>query len=218
LAHDITNMHQAILVALSILEMEGADDVARNLAIIDARTSLERAAHIVENVRQIGLADQTGREQLDEKDLVSTIIDAYNQVRSEFPDSHIEFSLDNKEGHCFVQANNLLLDLFYNLFKNALAYSPDAKKIDVSIKYEKHDGEDYWKVKIADYGRGIDDKRKAHLFQRFMKGAEGMGLGLSVVLALVKSFGGVIEVEDRVPGDYTQGTVFIVYLPLASKI
>ena len=48
-----------------------------------------------------------------------------------------------------------------------------------------------------------------------MKGAEGLGLGLSVVLALVKSFGGHIEVEDRVSGDHTKGTVFIVDLPIS---
>ncbi|MHA2424491.1 MAG: sensor histidine kinase, partial [Candidatus Thorarchaeota archaeon] len=215
LAHDITNMHQAILVALAILEMEDTDDVARNLAIIDAKSSLDRAAHIVENVRQIGLADQTGREQLDDKDLVASILDAYSQVRSELPDKQIEFSVNSSEGHCYVQANNLLMDLFYNLFKNALAYSNNEKIIDVTINYEKHEGEDYWKVKVMDHGRGIEEERKSLLFQRFMKGAEGLGLGLSVVLALVKSFGGFIDVEDRIPGDYTKGTVFIVYLPIS---
>ncbi|MCK5150798.1 MAG: HAMP domain-containing histidine kinase [Candidatus Thorarchaeota archaeon] len=215
LAHDITNMHQAILVALSILEMEGTDDVARNLAIIDARTSLNRAALIVENVRQIGLADQTGKEELTDKDLVASIIDAFNQVKSEFPDEELNFSVNSREGHCFILANNLLMDLFYNLFKNALAYSENEKRVEVTINYTKLDGEDFWRIRVADHGRGIEEERKAHLFQRFMKGAEGLGLGLSVVLALVKSFGGHIEVEDRVSGDHTKGTVFIVDLPIS---
>ncbi|MHA1906960.1 MAG: sensor histidine kinase [Candidatus Thorarchaeota archaeon] len=215
LAHDITNMHQAILVALAIIEMEDTDDIAKNLAIIDAKSSLERAAHIVENVRQIGLADQTGKEQLNDKDLVASITDAFSQVKAEFPNKEIKFSMNSREGHCYVQANNLLMDLFYNLIKNALAYSYDEKIVDVTINYEKHEGEDYWKVRVIDHGRGIEEDRKALLFQRFMKGAEGLGLGLSVVLALVKSFDGFIDVEDRVPGDHTKGTVFIVYLPIS---
>jgi signal transduction histidine kinase len=215
LAHDITNMHQAILVALSIIEMEDTDDVAKNLAIIDARASLERASQIVENVRQIGQADQTGIEQLDDKDLVAAIIDAFSQVKAEFPNKEINFSINSQEGQCFIQANNLLMDLFYNLFKNALTYSYEEKIVDVAINYQKHDGEDYWRVSVSDHGRGIEDERKAHLFKRFMIGAEGLGLGLSVVLALVKSFGGFINVADRVSGDHTKGTVFNVYLPIS---
>ena len=38
---------------------------------------------------------------------------------------------------------------------------------------------------------------------------------LSVVKTLTEVFGGTISVEDRVPGDFTQGTVFIVTLPKA---
>ena len=45
------------------------------------------------------------------------------------------------------------------------------------------------------------------------KKARGMGLGLYLVKSLVKSFGGYVEIHNRVPGDYTKGTRFLVYLP-----
>ena len=45
--------------------------------------------------------------------------------------------------------------------------------------------------------------------------AKGMGLGLYLVKSLVDSYGGSVWVEDRVPGDHTQGARFVVMLPAA---
>jgi len=41
----------------------------------------------------------------------------------------------------------------------------------------------------------------------------GMGLGLSLVAKIVKSYNGKIWVEDRIRGDYTQGSNFVIILP-----
>ena len=40
-----------------------------------------------------------------------------------------------------------------------------------------------------------------------------MGLGLSLVYKIVHSFNGKIWVEDRVEGDYTKGSKFIILIP-----
>jgi signal transduction histidine kinase len=42
-----------------------------------------------------------------------------------------------------------------------------------------------------------------------------MGLGLSLVSIILNSYHGHITVEDKVKGDYTQGSNFIVYIPEA---
>jgi len=43
--------------------------------------------------------------------------------------------------------------------------------------------------------------------------SKGMGIGLSLVAKLIELCGGRISVEDRVIGDYTQGTNFILMIP-----
>ncbi|MFX1577871.1 MAG: ATP-binding protein, partial [Promethearchaeota archaeon] len=63
----------------------------------------------------------------------------------------------------------------------------------------------------------ISPERKAQLFNRYMDSAHGTGLGLSVVRALSEAFGGWVAVQDRVPGHYEKGTVFLVYLPVSSS-
>jgi len=45
------------------------------------------------------------------------------------------------------------------------------------------------------------------------KSLGGMGLGLTLVDTLVKSYQGKIEVKNKVKGVYTQGSNFILYLP-----
>ena len=42
-----------------------------------------------------------------------------------------------------------------------------------------------------------------------------MGLGLSLVKKIIDSYHGKIRVEDRIKGDYKQGSNFILLLPEA---
>ena len=51
------------------------------------------------------------------------------------------------------------------------------------------------------------------LFERYMKGAKSSGLGLSVVRALTEFFGGTVRIEDRISGDFSQGSVFVLQFP-----
>jgi sensor histidine kinase regulating citrate/malate metabolism len=43
--------------------------------------------------------------------------------------------------------------------------------------------------------------------------AERRGLGLYLVKTLVSCLGGRMWIEDRVPGDYSKGSKFVIMLP-----
>jgi signal transduction histidine kinase len=74
----------------------------------------------------------------------------------------------------------------------------------------------YLKISVADTGCGIPLEYRERIFDPFFTSKEqgkGSGMGLSVVLGIVRSHGGCIAFacpEDR-------GTVFDVYLPIAGK-
>jgi len=213
LAHDVSNLHQALALALGLLDIEGIPRQVREDALEDARSCLRRADQLTKNVRGMGFADSEDELPLEPMDLVRSMEQAFGQLMMEKPDETVEFSVDKEEETCFVAANGLLVDLFYNLFKNSVMYSPSLKRIDVHINMVVLRNKNAWETRIVDYGRGIKPDQKQDLFRRFMRGAEGSGLGLSVVYALAETYGGMVTAEDRIPEDYSKGTVFIVTLP-----
>ncbi|RDE14461.1 MAG: hypothetical protein C4K49_07585 [Candidatus Thorarchaeota archaeon] len=214
LVHDIGNYHQAILSALELLDMKGVPPEVEENARAGALDALARASELTGSVRQLARADAAKSEQLVPVDLAACITDAVRQVAVRTPeiDAHIRFE---SEEHYYVDANSLLIDLFLNLFHNAIQYSPSEKRIDVEVSSIVFRGRNHWEVRVVDRGAGIAPEQKKKLFSRFMEGARGTGLGLSLVRTLTDAFGGDILVEDRVVGDFTKGTVFVVRLPVS---
>jgi len=214
LVHDMANYHQAIIAALDLMDYQGIPEDMEARAKADARLALTQAAQLARNVRQLSKVEASRRIDLFPVDLAVCIADAINQTAMLAPEleAHILF---NHNERFFVEANNLLTDLFLNLFRNAVQYSPKEKRIDVEIMPVTSKGKDSWQIRVGDYGTGIEPDAKKRLFSRFMEGASGTGLGLSVVRTLTDFFGGQVTVEDRVPGAYTKGSVFVVILPVA---
>jgi len=77
----------------------------------------------------------------------------------------------------------------------------------------------YIKLEVKDNGLGIEDSQKEKIFQGMQyqsRLSKGMGIGLSLVSKLIDLCGGKIFVEDRIKGDYSQGTNFILMIPEAT--
>lgn len=109
-----------------------------------------------------------------------------------------------------------LTSVFLNLMENAIKYSKDTPKIQVSIEQD----DDNVEVAVADEGIGIPDKEKKLVFQKFYRignedtrSTKGTGLGLHIVERLVKMHGGSIHILDN----YPQGTVMSVCLPIQQR-
>lgn len=104
-----------------------------------------------------------------------------------------------------------LEQVFSNLISNAVKYSPDAGKVDVSVCCE----DDTVVISVRDYGVGIDRDELPKMFQRFFRartstGIAGTGIGLNLVKTLIELHGGTVSVEST-PG---AGSTFTVKLPV----
>lgn len=85
-----------------------------------------------------------------------------------------------------------------NLIQNAIAHSDTKKDIDVTI--EKDEKQVY--IRVVDYGKGISDVDKAHIFKKYYSTAKkfrkiGTGLGLYLSSQIVKAHGGEITVTSK---------------------
>jgi hypothetical protein len=100
-----------------------------------------------------------------------------------------------------------LEQVFNNILANALFEMQQGGTLGFDLR---HDDKAIY-VTISDTGAGIPEEHLHHIFDPFYTTkSKGTGCGLSVVLRIVKTYGGRIWVESA-PG---QGTTFHVQLPL----
>ena len=215
LVHDVSNYHQAILISLGLLDVEGLQPGLREQVVKDAKSELRRADELIKNVRQIGMSEEIDHQSFVCLDLVQCIRNSFENAVPPVHHQSIELIINRNVGECFIQAHPIVEGIFTNLLRNAVQYSPDRRRVEVEVELGENPDSAIWITRVIDYGQGIEPEKKAELFNRFMTGARGTGLGLSVAKTLTEVFGGSISVEDRVSGDHTQGTVFIVTLPVA---
>jgi CheY-like chemotaxis protein len=102
-------------------------------------------------------------------------------------------------------------EVMINLIMNAAEAMPEGG--DIYLTTEENAG--YAQIYIQDSGVGISDQIKDRIFDPFFttSGNDGIGLGLSLSYAIVKSHGGEIEVSSQ----KNQGTIFNIKFPLASQ-
>jgi signal transduction histidine kinase len=221
MGHDINNMNQ---VALGFLELALQEiDKGKPLGA-DKRSLLEtpletllNSSRLIGNVKKLQSA-RAGGLKTRKMDLGRVLEEVRNE-HSKAPGREVAIGVAPAAGY-LVTANELLRDVFSNLVGNAIKHSPPDRPLAVDIKVLKvaEQGKDYYVVMVEDNGPGISPWKKAELFSRLDR--EGRkylvsGLGLSLARTLVEDFGGRTWVEDRVPGDYTQGARFVVLLPAA---
>ncbi len=97
--------------------------------------------------------------------------------------------------------------IFTNLITNALFEMTQGGKL--GLRLSRVEG--YAHLEISDTGRGIPKEHLNQIFDPFFTTKEkGTGFGLSVVLRIVRGYGGLIKAESEVG----KGTTFSVDLPL----
>lgn len=105
-----------------------------------------------------------------------------------------------------VESNSDLVEqMITNLLENAVKYTPEGKKVSVSVKKEG----DKVVVTVADEGVGMDEETKARAFERYYRGdssrtTPGNGLGL----ATVKKIAETLDVKIQLESILDQGTEF----------
>ena len=221
LTHDMNNIFQNILSSAELYSMYRKDgrngkDLDNLMNII--RDQGFRGINLVSNVQKLAKLD--GSEiRLRKMNITKILKDAIVFIQRSFQERKIIFSIDAPNNTIWAKANELLLDLFENILINAVKYN-DNPYVEINIKTSREFNQEitYLKIEINDNGIGISDNRKKTIFKRGynrVKYSKGMGFGLSLVKKIIDNYNGKIWVEDKVPGDYSQGCNFIILIPEA---
>lgn len=142
---------------------------------------------------------------------------ACEALKRSFQNKTINIEINSLQNEYYVRANELLRNLFEKILFNAVNHNQNPTiEILTKITKENKNGINFIKFQFLDNGIGIHDSMKDKIFSREFKEEEapsGIGLGLLLVKRLVERYEGQIKVEDKIKGDHTQGSNFIILIP-----
>ena len=135
------------------------------------------------------------------------MVELYNYVAEE---KEITIQKDYPEELHLIADSNWMRQVLANLLDNAIKYTPSGGRIDI----EALNKNSKVVIKIKDTGIGIPKEELDNIWERLYRGDDsrsqrGLGLGLSLVKAIVGAHSGYVEVTSQ-PGT---GSIFSIYLP-----
>lgn len=186
------------------------DPVARE-ALADCVEESDRVLTMLKALMDISEAEagmmKLHRELTSIPALLQQVIEMYDLISEE---KHItittDFALD-----CQASVDpTRLSQAFANLLDNALKYTPEGGKVHLACRA----AENTVTVALRDTGMGIPVTDQPHIWERLYRGDKsrtqrGLGLGLSLVKAIVEAHNGTVAVTS----DAGQGAEFVITVP-----
>jgi PAS domain S-box-containing protein len=209
MAHDFTNLLQAILGHTQLIANEPSPDrLSRGLATIEQ--AVRDGVETVGRIKRFARRD--GDRRLERVDLRDVVRQAIEMVRPRWAHGDRDGAIVVRQRLGAVppvQARAAeLREVVINLVLNAV----DAMTRGGTITVETRSDGDCAVLDVADTGPGIAPDVKRRIFEPFFTTkATGTGLGLSIVSGIISSHGGTVAVESEVGA----GTTFTIRLPAA---
>jgi PAS domain S-box-containing protein len=217
LAHELNQPLGAIVnnatAAMQYLEQGRLDPKQLQEILTDVVGDGHRAYDIIHNVRSAIKKGSAIRGPINLNHLVTAVA---HMVQ---PDAaahlcKIEISLSPElpaiEGDP-TQIQQAVINLLRNAF-DAMHDMPPVRR--VAEIATTHNGESTICVSVRDYGSGISEATRGHLFERFFTTKdEGLGMGLAIVRSIVEAHGGSIAAENAEGG----GARFYFRLPIKEE-
>ncbi len=225
IAHDFNNMLAIIMgnaeMALLSLPKENPETYCVQQIILAS----QRVKELVKQI--LTFSRQTDHELLP-LDLCLVVGESLQLLRSTIPTT-VSIVQDFAKDCGLVMADATQMhQVFINLCANAVHAMDEKGTLHVSCHVVELAAADiahqtdllpgrYFKLRVADTGSGIAQDIQQRIFDPFFttKGIhEGTGMGLSIVLGIVKSHKGFLQV-DSAPGE---GAIFTIYFPVLKNM
>lgn len=217
--HDINNIFQNIQssVELFTLNVQGDINLDKDDELLEIiRDQVKRGTDLVSNIRRLSEIEDS-KLVLNKIEIIEVLQELKNNLIKIYKKRKITIQIQCEYRKLFIKTNELLRVVFENLLINAIIHNQNPI-IEITIKISKvfEDEIYYLKIEFIDNGIGILPEMKEKVFQRGYsekKDKMGLGLGLTLVKKIIENYNGQIWVEDRVEGDYTKGSNFILLIP-----
>ena len=191
IAHDLRTPLTRVRLALE-RGRANAETFDELQAVTDrAICGVDRALTIITTLLHIAEIEYGGRlgglENVGLADIIREVGDLYQPIAEE---KHITLRVVSGEDATVRGDRGLLLEAVANLVDNALKYTPAEGHVELALVRGNNEGI----VRVSDSGPGIQENERKAVTRRFYRSDKsrttfGLGLGLSLVAAIVKLHG-----------------------------
>ena len=180
--------------------------------------NIDRLISMIDNLLVLARTEsETTRLKLSHFDLRPLIAEAAELLREKIVAREIRFSSQIEGNDLRVHADrDKILQVLINLLSNAIKFNVQNGRVRVTARLGKPG---FAEINVEDTGRGIPVDSREKVFDRDYqveqegRGAEGSGIGLSIVKQILESHGCRISVESAVG----EGSRFRFALPLSPQ-
>ncbi len=215
LSHELRTPLAPVLATATLLLADPhlSPDLRESLEII--RRNVELEARLIDD-----LLDLT-RVAKGKMPLTFSNVDAHVSIqhtieicRSDIHRKRLELVTELFAERHFVQADSARLQqVFWNLVKNAVKFTPEAGRITI----RSADDQERIRIDVSDTGMGIEPENLESIFNAFEQTGDtvtrhfgGLGLGLAISKALAEGQGGKLAAHSDGKG---KGATFTIHLP-----
>src|SRR6266478_3824227 len=211
-AHDLRTPLARLRGTAEVALQPGADPTSTREALADCVEESERVLNMLNTLMDITEAEagmmKLRREPVDLCQLAREVVELYQYVAEE---KRITIRTDLPQSRVIAYVDRTRMrQVSANLLDNAIKYTPEGGAVTLTVREEP----DRALVTFADTGMGIPAEEQDKIWSRLYRGDKsrsqrGLGLGLSLVKAIVEAHGGKVTVSS-IPD---QGSEFTVRLP-----
>ena len=220
IAHDFNNLLYGIMLSIDLAMDDLPEGSSSRLFLEKATMAGDRARDLIQ---QILLFVRKSEQSFQEVNVIPLLKESLHLIRSSLPATiHIQerFYLDE----CVVRTDPVQIhQILMNLCSNAAFAMQNGGELEIVIDEEvlsenfsslnRINPGAFLHIKITDTGTGILPEIQKRVFDPFFTTkavGQGTGMGLAMVLGIIKNHQGTISLESK-PGE---GSCFHVYLPL----
>jgi two-component system CheB/CheR fusion protein len=219
LSHELRNPLAAVLNAAGLLESKDTDPETVEMARRTVGRQSRHMARLLDDLLDVSRVTR-GRIEIRRQivDLRQAARDALETVKPPLEARRLELEVCLPEEPVCVDGDPARLQQVHaNLLSNAIKYTPPGGHVWLTLREENGQAV----ISVRDTGLGIPAALRDRIFDLFVQlerdpgdAAGGMGVGLTLVKAIVQLHGGDIAVGGDGPG---KGSEFTVRLPATSK-
>lgn len=206
MAHEVRNPLNSITLFVQLIKA-GMEDKEKLEYIERILKEVDRIDNILSKLLDASKRPRFKLKDVDVKDVIERTLELFSpQIEM----NGIVVERDYRTLPPAIRADSSEIEqIFTNLFLNSIHEMPQGGTLRVGLDCD--DGSIV--IRVSDTGKGIPEKNLPNIFDPFFTSkSRGSGLGLSVVLRIVRTYKGKIDVEET----SETGTTFRILLPLAA--